>query len=393
MKIGILGTRGIPNNYGGFEECAEHISRYFVNKGHDVTVFCPDYHPYPSENWEGVRLKKIFSREPRIGPIGNLIYEYLSIKNALKNDFDIILELGTEYALFSSFYRKGKARIITNVDGLETRRDKWSPLIKHIIRLSEKNAIRESDAIVADNPEIKQHVDELYSISSHYIGYGATARDPDTDTTLELRHISEYDVQAHSYCLLIARLERENNIEMIIDGYLASKIEMPLLIIGPTNKKYGKYLVQKYRRSRNLRFIGGVYSKKQSLDALRHYAYIYFHGHSVGGTNPALLQAMAQGSLIFAHNNVFNRYVLKENAFFFNTSQDLGELIDGFDEEKRKPFSIENYKRLETEFHWKKISIAYLMLFECALTGSTSSQVKPQEENSAKLMTNEPDNR
>jgi glycosyltransferase involved in cell wall biosynthesis len=364
MKICILGTRGIPNNYGGFEECAEYTSKYFAQRGHDVTVYCPDYHQYNSETWESVRIKKIFSRENVLGPIGNLIYEFLSIKDAVKGDFDIILELGTEYALFTDFFKKGNKKLVTNVDGLETRREKWSKTSRAIIGLSERRAISQSDAIVADNPEIKKHVDDLYKISSHYIGYGAVPRNFQMNFKSEQEHLQKYGVEPDSFCLLIARLEPENNIEMIVDGYLQSRQNMPLLIVGPYNKPYGKSLLKKYSHHQNIKFLGGIYNNVECLNTLRHYSRIYFHGHSVGGTNPALLQAMAQGALIFAHDNKFNRYVLSSNAYFFKSSDELAGSINTFKSSDREIFSQANFKRLETEFNWEKISLEYLLLFE-----------------------------
>jgi glycosyltransferase involved in cell wall biosynthesis len=362
MKICILGTRGIPNNYGGFEECAEFTSQYFAQKGHDVTVYCPDYHPYPANRWKEVKLKKIFSKENIFGRFGNLAYEFLSIKHATRRDFDIILELGTEYALFSKFFKKGKAKIVTNVDGLETRREKWSGMAKYIIALSEKNAIKQSDAIVADNPEIKNHVDAVYNISSHYIGYGASVRNV-TNVEEEKAYLNEYALTPFSYCLLIARLEPENNIEMIVEGYVKSKLDFPLLIVGPVKKKYGKYLVNKYKAHANVKFLGGIYNKKESLNALRHFAYIYFHGHSVGGTNPALLEAMGQGSMIFAHDNKFNRYVLGNGGVFFGSPDELSQGITAFSGNKREEFASRNFQRLKSEFSWEKISDDYLRLF------------------------------
>jgi len=368
MNISILGTRGIPNNYGGFEECAEYISKWLVQQGHQVTVYCPDYHPNKEKLWEGVRLKRIFSKENKIGTLGNLMYEFLSIRDAVNSDCDVILELGTEFSLFSPLFRKGKKILVTNVDGLETRRDKWSGLAKYIIRLSEVNAIKLSNAIVSDNPEIKLHVDSLYNISSHYIGYGAIPRDQRTDINEEKTLLQEFNVQPYSYCILIARLEPENNIEMIIEGHLSAGVQKQLVVVGPTKKKYGQYIYEKYHGSDKVKFLGGVYNRKAGLDALRRYAHLYYHGHSVGGTNPALLQAMAQGAMIMAHDNKFNRYVLGENAHFFKSITDLAYSIKNFENAKRDIFAVNNFKRLEIEFNWNIISKTYLDLFENLLS-------------------------
>ena len=305
MKIAILGTRGIPNNYGGFEQNAENLSQWWVKLGHEVTVYNPDYHPYKESDWNGVKIRHIFSREDKLGIWGTFIYDYLCLKDAVEQDYDIILNLGyVPSALFFNLKKKTKAKFITNMDGLEWKRSKWNNLLKKFIKYCEKRAVKLSDFLVADNPGIEDYYRENYNVKNiRYIAYGA-----ELFNNPNIKYLKEFNVEPYNYYMLVARLEPENNVEMILDGYLLSNSKEPFIVVGGLKNKYAKYLLNKYRNKKNIRFVGGIYNYDK-LSSLRWYAKLYFHGHSVGGTNPSLLEAMASNAYIAAHNNFFNKYI------------------------------------------------------------------------------------
>lgn len=363
MKIAILGTRGIPNNYGGFEQFAECVSVSLVEKGHQVTVYNPHFHYYQSDTYKGVMIRKIYSPEKSIGASANFIYDYLCLKDALKFDFDVILECGY-HSNAPSYFLMGERKspvLITNMDGLEWKRSKWNRITRWLIKKLEKLAVKKSHYLVSDNIGIQQYYKDEFGVDSYCIAYGATPVE-----SFDEQYIKAYGITPGHYFMLIARLEPENNIEPILDGYLMSDSKLPFLVIGNSDTQYGVYLKNKYA-NKNINFVGGLY-KKEVLDSLRYYASAYFHGHSVGGTNPSLLEAMASKALIVAHDNVFNKAILKDNALFFSSYQDVANIIHQIEKLKDvQNFKNNNYLLIKDEYSWEKITSMYEKLFESVL--------------------------
>lgn len=358
MKIAFVSTRGIPNNYGGFEQFAEYISVGLVARGHDVTVYSPHFHPYKESSYKGVKIKHIYSPEKWMGSsVGSFFYDFSSLRDALKNEnFDIIYEAGytsiiPAYIWFNIKNRKNPI-VVTNMDGLEYKRSKFNPLVQKFIFWEEKMAVKHSHYLIADNMGIHDYYKEKYRRDSKFLAYGA-----DIHTDFNVDTLLEYDVTADNYYILIARLEPENNIEMAIQGYLKSNEngKKPLLIIGNTTTPHGKYLSGKYGHIDSVRFLGGIYNFKV-LDDLRHFSSAYFHGHSVGGTNPSLLEAMAAGCFILANDNIFNRSVLKDNAIYYNSPDEVTRILN---DEKcfsdKEALIANNIQRISTHYSWERL--------------------------------------
>ena len=337
MKIAILGTRGIPNNYGGFEQCAEHLSVGLVKSGYEVTVYSVNSHVYNKNKFKGVTIIKKWCPENKIGSAAHFIYDFICLRDALKKNFDVIFEFGYQSVAISFMLLSIKdSIIITNMDGLEWKRAKWSFFVKKITKWFERVAAQKSPFLISDNKGIQDYLKKEYNVESRMIPYGADEVFPDPS------FIRNYNVTLFSYFLIIARLEPENNIEIILDGYLKSEIDFPFIVVGNTETLYGRFLKDKYKES-GVVFLGSIFNK-QHLDSLRGFAKCYFHGHSVGGTNPGLLEAMAAKSFIFAHENVFNRNVLEDNALFFNNDIDIkkSEMIDNNSAKIRNKYSHKN---------------------------------------------------
>ena len=359
MKIAILGTRGIPNNYGGFEQCAEFLSIGLVKKGHKVTVYSPSFHPFNEQFYKGVQIIKKNSPINIFGKsASNFIYDYLCLKDATKKDFDIILQLGLITSALSIIFCKHRGKtIVTNIDGLEWKRSKWNRLVQKLTRLLEKYGVKYSDYLIADNLAIKDYLFEKYNVESRKIEYGTVPLEkPD------ISFLQKYRMSEGNYLVTIARLEPENNIEMICDGYINSKIKMPYYIIGNHLTDYGDFLKDKYR-GYDIKFLGGIYDKK-CLDSIRYYSFCYIHGHSVGGTNPALLEAMAAKSLIIAHKNRFNRSVINDDAFYFSSAYDITKILKRSNllSDKNK-FIANNCKKINQLYSWRVIVGKYEKYF------------------------------
>lgn len=360
MKIAFVSTRGIPNNYGGFEQFAEYISVGMAQRGHEVVVYSPKFHPYQESTYKGVRIKHIYSPETWMGSsVGSFFYDFASLRDALKKeDFDIIYEAGytsiiPAYIWFNVKKRK-RPIFTTNMDGLENKRSKFSPMVRRFLDWEEKMAVKYSHYLIADNMGIHDYYKEKYGKESKFLAYGADIHDD-----FKAEYLEEFGLKSEEYYILIARLEPENNIVMAIEGYLHSKENgrRPLIVVGKTNTPHGKEFVEKYGNERNVEFVGGIYDFKK-LDSVRHFSKAYFHGHSVGGTNPSLLEAMAAGCFIFAHDNIFNRAVLKENAFYYPSADKVTEYLNRIDtiaEGSKIQYTARNIEVIRNEYSWESL--------------------------------------
>lgn len=360
MKIAILGTRGVPNHYGGFEQFAEFFSLYLVEKGHDVYVYNSHNHPYREKTFKGVNILHKNDPEHIIGTFGQFIYDFNCIVDSRKRNFDIILQLGYTSNSVWHFLLPRESIIITNMDGLEWKRTKYSKITQQILKFAEKLAIESSHYLIADSVGIQNYISNKYKKKSRYIAYGASIFENPQEQILQ-----EYNLEKFNFNMILARLEPENSIEIILDGNILSGSKENLLVIGNQNTKYGCYLKNKFKDFPHIRFLGAIYNLDH-LNNLRYFSNLYFHGHTVGGTNPSLLEAMASESMILAHNNEFNKGVLKDNAFYFSSPQEVSNLIKSVNKKEHYNLIQNNLEAIRKEFNWKKINDEYLQLFtEC----------------------------
>jgi glycosyltransferase involved in cell wall biosynthesis len=381
LNIAIIGTRGIPNNYGGFEQFTEYLSVGLAQKGHKMTVYSPHFHLYKEKSYKYVEIKHIYSPEHIIGSaLGNCIYDFLCLRDALNQKYDIIYEAGFTSIVPSYIYfdikKIDNPVIVTNVDGLEWKRNKFNTLTRKFMLWEEKIVSRYCKYLVADNKGIQKHFKDTYRKDSFFLSYGANIH-----TNYSEEYLKKYNLRNKSYYLIIARLEPENNIEIIVNGYLSSvKFLYPLVIVGNTNTSYGKYLTRKYKNYSHIRFLGGIFNFDE-LESIRHYAFSYFHGHSVGGTNPSLLEAMAAGCLIIAHDNSFNRSILHNNAFFFLNESDITTILNSNtfnDIEIRKNYILNNLNSIVNDYSWEKIIRQHEIFFYEILGNNKFNEISVQ---------------
>jgi len=359
MKIGILGTRGVPNFHGGFEQFAEYFSVYLADNKHEVYVYNSSTHPYKEKEFKGVKIIHCKDPEDKIGTAGQFIYDLNCILDSRKRNFDILLQLGyTSNSIWRKLLPKN-ATIVTNMDGLEWKRSKYSRKVQKFLKYAERLAVKSSDFLIADSIGIQNYLKETYQVNSEYIAYGAELfNTPDASILLE------YQVEAFNYNMLIARLEPENNIETILDGVALSKIKTPFLVIGKHDvNAFGAYLKSKFKDQSHIKFVGGIYNLEH-LNNLRFFSNLYFHGHSVGGTNPSLLEAMSSRALIIANNNEFNKTILNENAYYFETAQNVKAYIETLSKDNHSSIIENCYNQIDKQFNWDIINKKYLDYFK-----------------------------
>ena len=227
-------------------------------------------------------------------------------------------------------------------------------MVRRFLDWEEKMAVKYSHYLIADNMGIHDYYKEKYGKESKFLAYGADIHD-----NFNTEYLKEFGLKPEEYYILIARLEPENNITMAIEGYLHSRENgrRPLIIVGKTNTPHGKELVEKYGKEKNVRFVGGIYDFKK-LDSVRHFSLAYFHGHSVGGTNPSLLEAMAAGCFVLAHDNIFNRAVLKDNALYYPSAEKVAEYFNNIDDIAKKnkvTFTANNIEVIRNEYSWEHL--------------------------------------
>lgn len=357
MKIGILGTRGIPNHHGGFEQFAEYFSVYAAEKGHEVYVYNSSLHPYQEENFKGVHLIHCRDTENKMGTAGQFVYDFNCIMDSRKRNFDVLLQLGyTSNAIWYPLLPK-KSLIITNMDGLEWKRSKYSKMVQKFLKLSESLAVKSSDLLISDSTGIQSYLKGKYHQNSKFIAYGANIFENPNEKIL-----SKYNLKAHEYSMLIARMEPENNIEMILDGYAESEMKFPFLVIGDAEKtRFGKKMLEKFKDFPQIQFLGAIYNFEE-LNNLRYFSQFYFHGHSVGGTNPSLLEAMASHSFMVANDNKFNRAILENDAFYFENKNDVTEILNH--RTRNLNFIKNNLEKIQHKYNWSIINQQYLEFME-----------------------------
>jgi len=361
LKIGILGTRGIPNHYGGFEHISEYVSAGLVERGHSVTVYNSHNHPYTADTWKGVTIQHCYDPEYLMGSAGQFIYDMNCIRDARKRKFDVVMMMGyTSSSIWGKLYPKNST-IITNMDGLEWKRTKYSKPVQQFLRYAEKLAVKHSDFYISDSMVIRSYLAEKYAINSQYIPYGA-----DLLTTVEREQMEVKDALNEDYFLLMARMEPENNIEAILEGFNSSNSPRKFKVLGDTGNRFGKFITHRFKNDDRIQFKGAIFDNTK-VRALQNNSYLYFHGHSVGGTNPSLLEAMASEALIAAHDNPFNKSVLNTDAFYFSNADGVKQLVENVQHKDTERRMVNNNRqKIQYLFSWDKVIEEYeSFILEC----------------------------
>ena len=356
MRIAIFGTRGIPNRYGGFEQFAEYLAVGLVERGHQVVVYNSHTHPYQKKTFKGVSIHHQYDPENWMGTFGQFLYDLNCILDTRKHNFDIVLQLGYASSSIWNPLLKKSTTIVTNMDGLEWKRNKYNRAVQIFLKLAESLTIKFNQHFVADSIGIQSYLQKKYKVKSHYIPYGAHSfNNPD------LAILKKYGVEESNYDMLVARFEPENNIETILSGFIEANPKRNFLVVGNYGKPYGAFLRKKFNDDR-IKFVGYIPSIDE-LNNLRWYSNLYFHGHSVGGTNPSLLEAMASNALICAHENEFNKAILESDAFYFSNAQQVCDLVNSISIEEQHQKLTNNQEKIKSIYNWDNIINSYEKLF------------------------------
>jgi glycosyltransferase involved in cell wall biosynthesis len=317
-EVAIIGTVGVPACYGGFETLVENILDYTPDNI-NYTVYCSSKR-YSNKLAEYKKAKLVYLDCDANGK-DSIRYDYQSMKKSMSAD--VMLILGVSGCLFLPIIRrKYKGKILVNIDGLEWKRDKWSLLAKIILKYSEWNAVRYSDVVIGDNQGIVDYVNKAYKIKSELIAYGGDHINEVADDSL----YSTYPFCNGKYAMTVCRIEPENNIEVMLDSFCTIS-SLPYVIVGNwLNSEYGKNLRIKYSHIDNMYLLDPIYDS-HVINWMRTNASLYIHGHSAGGTNPSLVEAMHLGLPILAYDCIYNRETTKGLCLYWKDKCDLVSLL------------------------------------------------------------------
>lgn len=353
-RIAIIGTQGVPANYGGFETLVENIIGENCSNGIQYTVFCSGKDmPTKIEEHKGARLKYV---PLRANGVQSIPYDILSMVRAICG-YDAILILGVSGCIFLPIFRLFCWKsIIVNIDGLEYRRAKWKPWVKRFLKLSEKIAVRFADVIITDNKGIQDYVREEYGKETTLIAYGGNHALIDITKEREEEILKSYNLERNNYSISVCRIEPENNCHITLETFKNNKEK--LVFIGNWYRNgYSRKLKEEYSGFDNLILLDCIYDL-EILYTLRHNAKYYIHGHSAGGTNPSLVEAMFFGQPILAYDIIYNRETTKNKAHYYKNAEELTALIAN---------GVDNGMELKEiaceEYTWDKIAKQYEALY------------------------------
>lgn len=368
LKLALLGTRGIPAGYGGFETFAEQLAVRLVQRGHQITVYAEADRPGLPDTWyQGVRIRHV--QRPRWGAASVIGYDCRCLRDA-RQGYDLLYMLGYG-AAWACWWNRSLLgqRVWLNVDGLEWARSKWGSLARLYLRAMEWVSSRAPTRVLADAQAIADRYTRIYprGVPCSFIAYGADLPEIPPPAAQDL---SRWNLQAGEYVLVVARPEPENHVLDIIEGHARWGGDWPLVVVGDVRPvtPYQKRLLA--LASDRVRFIGGVYDPGL-LTGLRMGAGCHVHGHSVGGTNPSLLEALACGNVVVAHDNPFNREVARDAARYFQTGPQLAEAlawVSALTAPQRQAVASRARGIVAQHYSWDLITTQYesLMRAECA---------------------------
>jgi glycosyltransferase involved in cell wall biosynthesis len=359
MRIAILGTRGIPASYGGFETFAEHLATRLVARGHDVTVYCRSHYVSPRQlEYHGVRLKVLPTIKHKY--FDTVVHAFLSSLHAAGQRFDAALICNAANAPFTTILRFTGTPVAINVDGLEHKRKKWGWLGRRYYRLAEYLSTVLPTEMVTDAQVIQDYYLVRHNTKSTMIAYGSEVeRRSDRET------VRKWRVEPNRYVLYVSRLEPENNAHLVIEAFKKVRTAYRLLVVGdaPYAESYISSLKAQARGDKRIIFTGFVFG--QDYRALQQNAYCYVHATEVGGTHPALLEAMGYGNCVLTLATPENIEVVGDAGVPYIDEFDLAEKLQRV---LRDGSLVQAYRnraqlRIRTHYDWETVVDQYEQLF------------------------------
>lgn len=359
MRIAILGTRGIPASYGGFETFAEHLATRLVARGHDVTVYCRAHYVSPRQlEYHGVRLKVLPTIRHKY--FDTVVHTFLSAIHAVSGHFNAALICNCANAPFSPILRLTGTPVAINVDGLEHKRKKWGWLGRRYYRLAEYLSTLLPNEMVTDAQVIQDYYLTRHNAASTMIAYGS-----EVERRVDRNAVRKWRVEPNRYVLYVSRLEPENNAHLVIEAFKKVRTAYRLLIVGdaPYAEHYIKSLKTRARGDKRIIFTGFVFG--QDYRALQQNAYCYVHATEVGGTHPALLEAMGYGNCVLTLATPENIEVVGDAGVPYIDEFDLAGKLQRVlrDGSLVQAYRNRAQQRVQSRYDWDSVVDQYEQLF------------------------------
>jgi glycosyltransferase involved in cell wall biosynthesis len=354
MRIALIGTRGVPAHYGGFETAVDEIGRRLVRRGHEVVVYCR-YGQDVVPQYEGMRL--VHLPAVRKNSLETLSHTALSMVHAWFANIDAAIVFNAANAPLLPLLKAARISAAVHVDGLEWRRAKWGPVGSRYYQVAERLAVRWADALIADAWAIRQYYLDRYGADAVFLPYGAPElRAPDAD------RLTDLGVEPGAFHLLVARFEPENHVDTIIDGFVSSNARLPLIVVGRAaySHAYDAQIRVAAGNDPRVHLVGAIWDD-DLLNQLYGNCLTYLHGHSVGGTNPSLLRALGAGAGIISYDVAFNREVAAEDGVYFATEAQLAAAVEGAEAhpDLTRQRGLAGRERAVGLYDWDEVSLGY----------------------------------
>jgi glycosyltransferase involved in cell wall biosynthesis len=354
----ILGTRGIPAAHGGFETFAENLALFLAGRGWRVGVYCQDEVPaitqrFRSETWRGIEL--IHTQVASRGPRATLEFDWHSVRDAARRPA-LSLVLGYNSAVFLPYLRLAGRKMLTNMDGIEWRRPKWSPPIRAWFWVNEWIAAWTSHRLVADHPIIADHLATRRPRSATaMIPYGGVPVSAAPEAP-----VRALGLEPGRYLISIARIEPDNSILTLVEAFSRRERGMTLVVLGDLAEEKAYHREIRAAAGPEVLFPGAIY-EPQTVQALRFHARGYMHGHTVGGTNPSLVEALWAGNPVIAHDNPYNRWTAGDAGLFFADAEGCDAAISALsaDDGLAQRLGRAAHARARAQFDWQAILEQY----------------------------------
>lgn len=331
-KLAIVGTNGLPGRYGGWDQLLEHLVER-LSATHDITVYASKFHY--EEHPPTYRGAKLVYLPLKANGFQSIPYDVLSVLHAAWRRADVVLVLGTSGCIAFPLFRLLGVRLVLNPDGAEWKRGKWSFWVKAFLKLSERWGVRWAHHVVADSAIIQQSLLQDHGVTSSMIAYGG---DHVSAVPLRPETAAKYGIEERAYCFKVCRIEPENNLDMILSSFAQSGRR--LVVVGNWHfSEYGRNLRQQYVGFTNISMLDPIYNQAE-LNELRSNCRLYIHGHSVGGTNPSLVEAMCLGLCVVAFGVNYNRSTTHDSALYFSDADELGRVVAAIDADEAQQRAI-----------------------------------------------------
>lgn len=371
MNIALVGTRGIPASYSGFETCVEQLGQHLVARGHQVTVYCRSHHiHYSHPTYRGMRLIRLPTIPNKY--FDTIVHTFLSLLHALSQPYDVVLMFIVGNSPLAWIPRLRGQKVVINVDGLDWKREKWPPLAKAYIRWAERLATRLPHVFVTDSRVVQRYYREQYNANSPYIPYGASVqcRPPG-------EWLARLGLEPRRYILFVGRLVPENCPHHLVEAFDGLETDMRCVVVG--DAPYAEDYIRALKANDDPRVVFTGYLFGEGYEELGSHAYVFVEASGVGGTHPALLEAMALGNCVVVNGTPENLETIGDAGLSYDGRHGALALREVLAQLIAEPETVEACRlrvavRVQNHYDWERVTDQYEQIFQRLVAGERQAE-------------------